>query len=218
MPFVFHFLNLNHHIHPAMILSFKDLSPDQVYYTLIQSIVPRPIAWVLSEHENGKLNLAPFSFFNGVSGNPPLISLAIGQKEDGTHKDTWRNIEERSNFVIHIPHREMAEAVTASAASLKTGESELELLNLKTTPVDGWPLPRLEMSRIALLCERYAIHITGDGPRGLILGKVLAAYIDDGIATQEGKRLTINAKSLDPVARLGGNDYATLGDILTVKH
>ena len=199
-----------------MLLDFKDLTSGQIYFTLIQTIIPRPVAWVLSQNENGSHNLAPFSFFNGVCSSPPLISIAAGRKDDGSLKDTWKNIEERSDFVIHIAHREMAEAVTASAASLDEGISEVDSLNLETETVEGWPLPRLKEPRIALLCERFAIHEVGEGPRGLILGKVLAAYLDDGIATTEGSRLKIDAKALDPIARLGGNDYTTLGDIITV--
>lgn len=200
-----------------MLLDFDTLSPDGVYYTLIQTVVPRPIAWVLSESENGTHNLAPFSYFNGVCSNPPLISISIGRKGNGSQKDTWNNIENRNHFVIHIPHREMAEAVTNTAASLDAGESELDLVKLETAPVEGWPLPRLKDARAALLCERFAIHAIGAAPQGLILGKVLAAYIDDSIGSQNGKRITVDAKALDPIARLGGNDYATLGEIITVN-
>ena len=199
-----------------MLLDFKKLSADSVYYTLIQTIIPRPVAWVLSENENGSHNLAPFSYFNGVCSSPPLVSISVGRKDNGAQKDTWNNIENRSNFVIHIHHREMAESVTQSAASLESGVSEVEMLKLETIPVDGWSLPRLEEARVAFLCERFAIHTVGDAPMGLILGKILGAYIDDSIGSQSGKRLTIDAKALDPIARLGGNDYATLGDILTV--
>jgi flavin reductase (DIM6/NTAB) family NADH-FMN oxidoreductase RutF len=200
-----------------MLLDFKNLSPDQVYNLLIQSIVPRPVAWVLSQNENGSHNLAPFSFFNGVCGTPPIVSIAAGRKEDGSQKDTWKNIESRSDFVIHIAHRQMAEAVTASAASLKEGDSEIDFLGLETVSQDAWPLPRLKDCRIALLCERFAIHEVGVPPRGLILGKVLSAYIDDSIGTRAGERITIDSKKLDPIGRLGGNDYGTIGDILTIK-
>lgn len=200
-----------------MLLDFDTLSPDGVYYTLIQTVVPRPVAWVLSKSENRTYNLAPFSYFNGVCSNPPLISISVGRKGNGSQKDTWNNIENRNHFVIHIPHREMAESVTHSAASLEAGDSELDFVRLDTTPVEDWPLPRLKDARIALLCERYAIHAVGATPQGLILGKVLSAYIDDSIGSQNGKRITVDAKALDPIARLGGNDYATLGEIITVK-
>ena len=121
-----------------MLLDFKKLSADSVYYTLIQTIIPRPVAWVLSENENGSHNLAPFSYFNGVCSSPPLVSISVGRKDNGAQKDTWNNIENRSHFVIHIPHREMAESVTQSAASLESGVSEVEMLKLETIPVDGW--------------------------------------------------------------------------------
>ena len=173
-----------------MILSLEDLSPNQIYYTLIQSIVPRPIAWVLSKNANETHNMAPFYFFNGVFGSPPIASIAAGRKDDGTLKDTWNNIENRSDFVIHIAHIEMADVMTASAASLNEGESEIDFLGLETEAVSDWPIPRLKESRIALLCERFAIHEVGEPTRGLILGKVLAAYIANEIATKDGKRLT----------------------------
>lgn len=200
-----------------MLLNFENLSVNAVYYTMIQTIVPRPIAWVLSEHDNGAHNLAPFSYFNGVSSNPPIVSISVGRKDNGSQKDTWHNIEQRSNFVIHIPHRELAEQVTASSASLDAGESEIDLIRMETTSIEGWPLPRLSEARIALLCERFAIHALGAAPQGLILGRIMSVYLDDSIASHEGKRLTISAKRLDPIARLGGNDYATLGDILTIE-
>ena len=200
-----------------MHLSFDDLSPTEIYYTMIQAVIPRPIAWVLSENANGSHNLAPFSYFNGVASNPPLLSLSVGRRENGSQKDTWHNIESRSHFVVHIPHREMAEDVTASAASLETGESEIDHLGLETTSVEEWPLPRLKKARVAFYCERFAIHALGAAPQGLILGRVLKAYFDDEVARYEGKLLQIDPQSLDPLARLGGNDYTTLGDILTVK-
>ena len=110
----------------------------------------------------------------------------------------------------------MAEAVTNSAASLEAGVSEIEHLGLETTTVADWPLPRLKEARIALLCERFAIHAVGTAPQGLILGRVTAAYIDDTISNLEGSRLSIDAQLLDPLARLGGNDYTTLGETITV--
>lgn len=199
-----------------MILKFESLTPSDVYYAMIQAVVPRPIAWVLSENANGSQNLAPFSYFNGVCSNPPLLSLSVGRKGNGSQKDTWHNIENRNHFVIHIPHKEMAEAVSESAANLAEGVSEIEHLGLETTQVDGWPLPRLKETRVAFLCERFAIHTVGSAPQGLILGRVSAAYLDDSVAKYEGKRLKIDARKLDPLARLGGNDYTTLGEILTI--
>lgn len=200
-----------------MILDLENLSSGQIYNTLIQTIIPRPIAWVLSENANNTLNLAPFSYFNGVSSEPPLVSISVGRKENGSQKDTWKNIENRRHFVAHIPHKEMAGPVTQSAAMLPEGESEVDFLKLQIERIDNWPLPRLKQSRVAYLCERYAIHAIGDSPQGLILGRVIAIYLDDTIVKTENQRVIIDAKALDPVARLGGNDYTTLGKTITIK-
>jgi flavin reductase (DIM6/NTAB) family NADH-FMN oxidoreductase RutF len=200
-----------------MIIDLSEKSPTEIYYTLIQSIIPRPIAWVLSDNGNGTNNLAPFSYFSGVSSKPPIVSISVGPKNPGHKKDTWRNIEERKNFVIHIAHEEMAEAVTASSASLADGQSEIDHLGLETIPVENWPLPRLKECRIALLCEKFAIHEIGKAPMGLILGNVKAVYLDNTIITTENNRLKIDAKKLNPLARLGGDDYTTLGNIITIK-
>ncbi len=200
-----------------MIIDLSTKNPTEIYFTLIQSIIPRPVAWILSDNGNGSHNLAPFSYFSGLSSKPPIVSVSIGPKEPGKKKDTWRNIEERKNFVIHIPHEELAEAVTASSAPLGDNESEIDHLGLETIPVEDWPLPRLKNIRMALLCEKFAIHEIGDVPMGLVLGKVKAIYIDDTVASTENNRLKIDAKKLNPLARLGGDDYGVLGDIITVK-
>ncbi|MCB0031993.1 MAG: flavin reductase family protein, partial [Anaerolineales bacterium] len=197
------------------------LSPNQVYYTFIQSIVPRPVAWVLSD--NGaeapeRWNLAPFSYFNGVSSNPPIVSLSIGRKPDGSIKDTALNIQERSHFVIHIPHAEQSRDVTSSAGVLAHGESELSLLNQDLIQDPGQAMPRLQSARVAFYCRRYQIIQIGNTPQNLILGLVDALYLDDSIASQDpAGRLTVDIRQLNPLSRLGGNDYGLLGSIETVK-
>lgn len=200
-----------------MILDLENLPTSQIYHTLIQTIIPRPIAWVLSENANGTHNLAPFSYFNGVSSEPPIVSISVGRKEDGSQKDTWNNIENRGHFVIHIPHRDMADPVTQSATTLPQGESEIDFLKLETESVVNWPLPRLRQGRVAFLCERFAIHAIGKGPQGLILGRVTTVYLDEAITQSENRQLKIDANAMDPIARLGGNDYTTLGETISIE-
>src|SRR6056300_777261 len=109
-----------------MIIDLNQFSSSQVYQTMTQAIIPRPIAWVLSDHGNGKLNLAPFSYFNAVCSNPPILSISIGYKKGGAKKDTWINIEERSHFVVHIPRIEDVDPLLQSAQALDHGVSEVE--------------------------------------------------------------------------------------------
>lgn len=199
-----------------MEIDLSTLERGEIYAALIQSIIPRPVAWVLSENVGGNYNLAPFSYFNAVASAPPLIMLSIGKKPDKSEKDTRRNIRERSAFVIHIPHREQAEAVTDSSVVLGHGESEVERQGHELVGFDGCPLPRLAACRIALYCERYQILDIGPVPQALILGEVKRIHIDETILVERDGKRRVDAKRLDPIARLGGDDYATLGDILTV--
>ena len=101
------------------------LSKRDGYFLMVSAIVPRPIAWVLSEHADGRLNLAPFSYFNGVSSDPPLVMLSIGSKRDGLPKDTRANILERKQFVVHIVHSALLEPMNLSSAEVGAEVSEV---------------------------------------------------------------------------------------------
>jgi len=200
-----------------MYLELSELTPGQVYGHMIQTLLPRPVAWVLSQNANGSLNLAPFSYFNAVCSDPPLVMLSIGKKPDGSEKDTRVNIRDRKHFVIHIAHREMAEAVTASSATLPAGESELERLGLQTAVFEGSPLPRLVDCRIAYACERYEIRELGPQAQALILGRVNRLFIDDAVLVADAKgRVKVAAERVDPIGRLGGSEYVTFGELLNI--
>ena len=97
-----------------MDLDLSTLDPKTIYQTMIQCIVPRPIAWVLTDNGDRSFNLAPFSYFNGVSSRPPIISISAGKKRDGSKKDTWKNIEERTLFVVHLAQTDHAPLVSAT--------------------------------------------------------------------------------------------------------
>ena len=88
-----------------MYIDFGKMTAQQVYITMTQTIVPRPIAWVLSENPDQSLNLAPYSYFNAVCSDPPLLMISAGVKPDGATKDTRDNIRDRKEFVVHIASR-----------------------------------------------------------------------------------------------------------------
>ncbi len=201
-----------------MIFDFSTLSRSAIYHTMIQTIIPRPVAWVLSQNEEGSYNLAPFSYFTGISSNPPLLLFSAGKKREGEKKDTWHNIEERKHFVLHIPSRSMAGAVSETAAMLPRGVSEVEAGGLKTVPFgdDAFPLPRLEECPVAFACELYRIVEVGETPQAMILGRIRSLYLDESVAKESDGRLSVDAKAMDPLARLGGNLYASLGEIFPV--
>ena len=200
-----------------MYFDLAKLSPNQAYFTMTQTIVPRPVAWVLSENASGDFNLAPFSYFNAVCSDPPLVMLSIGRKPDGSPKDTRVNIEQRGHFVIHIAHREQAQPMTESSATLDYGDSEVARLGLQTVPFQGFTLPRLKDCRVAFACERYEIREIGNAKQTLLLGLVRAIYVDDAAVTTDAKgRTKIDAARIDPLGRLGGGEYSTMEGIVNV--
>lgn len=200
-----------------MIIDSQKFSSDQLYFLLIQTVIPRPIAWVLSDNGNDSFNLAPFSFFNAITSNPPILMISVGHKDDVARKDTWVNIEERSDFVVHLPSEDMAEDVVASSATLPHGVSEVEKLNLKLEKMEGMRLPKVVGPKIVFFCSKYAIHEIGNDPQGLILGEIKKIWVDDAIISEQKGRLIVDPLKLNPLARLGGSLYSTLGKTLTLK-
>jgi flavin reductase (DIM6/NTAB) family NADH-FMN oxidoreductase RutF len=200
-----------------MLVDCNQVSRDQLYFLLIQLVVPRPIAWVLSENGNGTYNLAPFSFFNAITSNPPILMLSVSWKDKTVHKDTWVNISERSHFVVHIPSGEQVHDVSKTASVLPHGVSEIDQFQIPMESVEGWSLPKVKGAKVAFLCEKYAIHEIGGDPQGLILGKINRILVDDDVVSQHNGRVLIDPLKLNPLARLGGNQYSLLGEIVTVQ-
>jgi flavin reductase (DIM6/NTAB) family NADH-FMN oxidoreductase RutF len=196
-----------------MYINLSELSESQVYFSMTQTVIPRPIAWVLSENQSGSLNLAPFSYFNAVCSDPPLVMISVGKKPDGSFKDTLVNIEQRSDFVIHIVSKHLLDPMNQSSATLPAEESELELIGLQTAPMPGSRLPRLADARIAFACERYEIHKIGGVPQSLILGKMSGIFVDDDVVETDAKgRIKINAEGVNPLGRLGAGEYVSFGE------
>lgn len=185
------------------------------YKLLIGSIIPRPIAFVTSVSKDGVLNGAPFSYFNIVTSNPPMISLAI-QRAEGRQKDTARNILEAKEFVIHIVDEENVEKVNKTAANLPPDQSEIELAELN--PVDSLKVsvPGVKEAKIRMECRlEQALKLGGTDQPGcdFIIGKVVHFHIADDIFNQ-GK---IDPRGLAAVSRLAGQDYAKVGEIFTIE-
>lgn len=200
-----------------MIIDFSQETKARIYSTMAQTIMPRPIAWVLSENGDGGFNLAPFSYFAPVCSDPPLVMISISKKPDGSLKDTRANIKERKDFVIHIPSWDQLEPMNASAATLEAGVSEVEGLGLKVTDFKGSRLPRLKQSRVALSCTLHEIKEIGNGPYAMILGQILQVYVtDSAIIEQSEEKLRISPETLNPVGRLGGPKYSQLETVVTL--
>lgn len=201
----------------VVLIDMDELKPGAAYHAMIQAVVPRPIAWVLSDNGNGSYNLAPFSYFTMVSSKPPLLMFSVGNKSEGVPKDTCLNIRERTHFVVHIAHRGLADAMTNTSRVLPHGESELDHVDLELAPMEGFPLPRVADCRVAMACERHAIQDIGDGPQHMVFGRVRRLYAEDSVVERDEKgRSKLSATGIDPLGRLGGDDYTTFGDVITV--
>ena len=200
-----------------MNLNFSDFSANQRYHLMTQTIIPRPIAWALTDSDNSNYNLAPFSYFTPVSSAPPILMLSVGKKPNGDDKDTLTNIINTEKVVIHIASEQDAELVTKTAATLEHGESELSANNLTTTEFTDFSLPRLSQCDIAYGCELYEIKPLGDVPQSLIFVKVKQVYINDAIADiDENQRIKVHAERVKPLARLGGGEYAAMSSPFTM--
>jgi flavin reductase (DIM6/NTAB) family NADH-FMN oxidoreductase RutF len=198
-----------------MQIKLGGLSVSQTYFTMTQTIMPRPIAWVLSENEDASLNLAPFSYFNAVCTDPPLVMVSINLQDDGSEKDTLRNIRERSQFVIHIASSDQLDVLNQSSATLAPGESEVNASGLATTVFQGYHMPRLNDCKIALMCERNQTQPIGNKGQTLLFAEVKEIYLaDDCAEVNEKGRLKVYADKVQPLARLGGGEYASFGEIL----
>jgi len=163
-------------------------------------IVPRPIAWITTISPSGVVNLAPFSFYNGITSKPPLIMVSIGKRKDGTPKDTARNIRQTGQFVVNLVTEEFLKPMAESGKDFPPHESELEVLGLQTESSLVVKPPRIKGVRAALECSVYKIIEIGDTPMDLVIGKVEAFHFD--------RKLLETSRGV--VGRLGGKRYTVI--------
>jgi len=201
-----------------MQLDLSDFSSSERYHLMTQTIIPRPIAWALTDSGNSSYNLAPFSYFTAVSSQPALLMLSIGKKGNGENKDTLTNILNNKKMVIHIASNEQAELVTQTAKTLAHGESEIVYSGLTTTDFEGFSLPRLSDCDVAFGCELYEVKQLGGAQQALVFVEIKQLYINDRVVSKDAKeRLKIDASKISPLARLGGGEYAAIADPFTLQ-
>lgn len=213
-----------------MIINFSDYSSNQRYHLMTQTIIPRPIAWALTQSNKGNnssLNLAPFSYFTAVSSEPALLMLSVGKKPTGDAKDTLVNIIANKKMVIHIASEKQASLVTQTAKTLAYGESELDaLLNskenaitpLNTVPFNDFELPRLEQCDIAYACELFEIKELENTAQTLIFVEIKQVYLNKSVVDiDEQNHVKVLANKVQPLSRLGANEYAGITAPFTVQ-
>lgn len=197
-------------------LDFSKIKPRDSYQWMIHAIVPRPIAFVSTVDENGVINLAPFSFFNGVASNPPTLVLSFTRKSDGSKKDTLLNIEKTGEFVVNTTQESIVDQVNAASEEFPYGVSELEKVGLTAVPSSWVKPPRVKESPVSFECRLEKTVEVGDGSRGsstLVIGRVLGMHVADSVLT-DGK---IDYRKLKPLARLGGAQWLKGGEVFELK-
>lgn len=175
-------------------------------------VAPRPIGWISSMSASGALNLAPYSFFNGVSDNPHIVMFA-----SQGFKDSQRNVEETGEFVCNLATWELREAMNATSAPVERGVSEFDIAGLTPAPSIDVKVPRVKESPVAFEC-RYlkTVDLSDvDGVKGrysIVLGQVVRIHIDDAYI----KDGIVDVTRLRPVSRLGYRDYSVVDTLFSM--
>jgi flavin reductase (DIM6/NTAB) family NADH-FMN oxidoreductase RutF len=183
-----------------------------VYRALVSVVVPRPIAWVTTVDENGRVNLAPFSFFNAFGANPPIVVFSPTLRRDGSKKDTLLNLESVGEFVVNAAVESLAEQLNKTSADLPRGQNEAEHAHLTLVPSAKVKPPRVAESPVHLECRVRQLMSIGDGPiaANLVIGEIVLIHIEERVLDSSGQ---VDPRKLAAIARLGGNDYCRTGDL-----
>lgn len=194
------------------VFDFRVLPARDRYKLLISTIVPRPIAWVVTLGRDGQLNAAPFSFFNAFSSDPPVVGIGVGNHDPGRPKDTRRNIQDMRQFVVNLVSEEMAQAMNITAIGFGPEVDELAQAGLDTRPSVHVKPPRIAGSPVAMECELMQIVELGDA--GLVLARVVAMHIREDAVLDGGKR--IDTAALRLIGRMHGNSYTRTSDLIQI--
>ncbi len=199
-----------------MIIDVAATDVVKVYRTLVEVVTPRPIAWVTTVDREGRVNLAPFSFFNVFGANPPVVVFSPGLRRDGSKKDTLLNLDDVPEFVLSAAVEDLAEPMNLTARELPRGESEAVFANLALEPSSRVRPPRVAASPVHMECRVRQILPIGDGPisANLVIGEVLLIHIDDSVLDPSGH---VDPRKLRTIARLGGDYYCRSTDLFEMK-
>ena len=194
-----------------MLFDVAQMSAQDAYKVLISTVVPRPIAWITTQDVDGRLNAAPFSFFNAVSGNPPVVAIGIGGRAPGDAKDTGNNIRRTGEFVVNLVSYALAKHMNITAIDFGPEVNELVEAGLTTAPSVHVKPPRIAESPVSFECKRLVTVDVGND-RSVILGTVLAMHVQDDCVLNAERR-HIDTPKLDLVGRMhGGGWYARTTD------
>ncbi len=186
------------------------LDTETAYRLIVGCVVPRPVAWITTVDEQGRVNAAPFSSFNYVATSPPMLAVNIARRPgSGGVKDTARNIERSGEFVVNVATEHNMELMHRSAAEFPPEVSEIEALGIPVLASRHVRAPRIALSPVQMECRLDQVVRLGRGINTLYIGEVVAFHLDREV--YDGHR--VDSVALRPIARLGGPLYAGLGEI-----
>lgn len=199
-----------------MQIDFSTLAPRDAYQWMIRTILPRPIAWVSTIDAEGRSNLAPFSFFQGVTSNPPTLMFVPVNDRRGGKKDTVRNIEQVPEFVVNLVSRDLAEQMNQTSATLPHGESEFAAFGIEAAASSLIRPPRVAAAPVAFECRLHQIVNIGEGAlaANVIFGRIVLAHVRDNTLAPDGKPASAE---LDLVGRMGGEDFASTRETFSLR-
>ena len=195
-----------------MMFDFATTSPTNRYKLLTATVVPRPIAWVVTQDAQGGINMAPFSFFNAFSSNPPVLGVSIGGPH--TDKDTLANIKATGQFVVCLVPESAVHAMNITAIDLPPEVDEMAEAKLTPVPSSLVKPPRVAESPVAFECQTHQLVPLGGNT--LVLGTILAAHVQDDCVLDAAK-CYVDTPKLGLIGRMhGGGGYARTTDIINV--
>ena len=179
---------------------------------MISIVTPRPIAWVSTRGLDGSINLAPYSFANAVAGNPPVVMFSVSGTRTNRKKDTLRNVEETGEFVFNICDEALAVQMNASSGDYEYGVSEFTMAGLELADCVDVKAPRVAAAPASMECR--LLKLVPIEANTMVLGRVLRYYVREGLIRPNG---LVDAMLMKPLARLGGDEYGTIGSVLEIK-
>jgi flavin reductase (DIM6/NTAB) family NADH-FMN oxidoreductase RutF len=188
----------------------------EVYRLIVDIVTPRPIAWVTSLDREGRVNLAPFSFFNAFGSNPPVVVFSPTLRRDGSKKNSLLNVEATGEFVLNAAVEPLAAQINETSREIPHGESEADRAGLALIPSEKVKPPRVAESPVHMECRLVQIVPIGNRPlsANLVIGEVLVIHVKDDLFTESGR---IDPRKLRTIARLGGDDYCRTTDLFEMK-
>jgi len=199
-----------------MEIDLSALPAREAHDLMTSALIPRPIAWVSSVSAQGHINLAPFSFFSGITWCPATLGFSVVNRPDGSRKDTIRNIEETKNFVVNMVSQDLASRMVETSATLPHGVNEAQKAGVPLVQSNVVVVPRVKEARVAFECALDRIVTVGNGAYAgnLILGTILLVHIKDELL-EAGK--TVDPMRFDVIGRLSGARYCRTGSVFEIS-